>query len=68
MTPEKIQDMLKNIEEVKKNAYLSPEMKKQILKNMTQMMTMAEKTPASIKADQESLKPYLAKLERLFEE
>ncbi len=68
MTPEKIQKMLKSIEEVKKNEYLSPEIKKQLLNNLTQALTMTDNLTESTKADQEALKPYLAKLERLFEE
>lgn len=68
MTPEKKQKMMKNIEEVKKNEYLSPELKKQLLESLSQSMTMTDNINAGTKADQESLKPYLDQLERLFEE
>ncbi len=68
MTPERIEEMLKSVEEVKKNQYLSPEIKKQLLESLSQTMTMKENISQSTKADQEALKPYLAKLERLFEE
>lgn len=73
MTPEKRRKMIKSIEEVKKNEYLSPEIKKQLLNGLTQAITMADNMTESAmtesaKADQETLKPYLAKLERLFEE
>jgi len=68
LTPEKIQDMRENMAEIKKNAYLSPDVRKKILDNLQQTMAMAHKMPENIKADQESLKPFLAKLKRLFEE
>lgn len=68
MTPEKIQEMLKSIEDVKKNEYLSPEIKKQLLESLTQMVTMSDNISHDEKADQNALKPYLARLERLFEE
>ena len=68
ITPEKIQEMKVSIEDIKKNEYLSPEIKKQLLNSMTQMMVMTTNIPKTTKADQETLKPYLAKLERLFEE
>lgn len=68
MTPEKIQELMKTIEEVKKNEYLSPKMKKRLLASLTQTITTADTLPARTKADQETLKPYLARLERLFEE
>lgn len=68
MTPEKIQELLKTIEEIKKNEYLSPKIKKQLLASLTQTVNMADTLPARIKADQEKLKPYLARLGRLFEE
>ncbi|PCI50538.1 MAG: hypothetical protein COB49_03550 [Alphaproteobacteria bacterium] len=68
MTPERIQEMLKGIEDVKKNKYLSPEIKEQILDSLTQTITMSDNISGNTKADQEALKPYLTRLERLFEE
>lgn len=68
MTPEKKQKMLKSIEEVKKNAYLSSEIKQQLLKSLTQSITMSENLTKETKKDQDALKPYLTKLKRLFEE
>lgn len=68
MTPQRIAEILKDIEEVEKNQYLSPEIKKQILESLTRTMTLKDNISEATKADQESLKPYLAKLERLFEE
>lgn len=68
LTPEKIQDMRENMAEIEKNAYLSPEVRKKIIDNLKQTTAMADEMPENIKADQESLKPFLAKLKRLFEE
>jgi len=68
LSPEKLQDMQEKMAEIEKNVYLSPEIRKKILDNLKQTMAMAHKMPENIKADQESLKPFLAKLKRLFEE
>ncbi|MBL4802929.1 MAG: hypothetical protein JKY45_13670 [Emcibacter sp.] len=68
LTPEKLQEMQVSIEEVKKNEYLSPEMKTQILGSLNQMIAMTTNLSEHDKADQKTLKPYLTKLERLFEE
>ncbi len=68
MTPEKILEMQKGIEEVKNNEYLSPETKKQILNSLGMAISMGGKMSEEDKADRQTLKPYLAKLDRLFEE
>jgi len=68
MTPEQKQEMRQSMAEIEKNEYLSPEMKKQLLANLHQTMTMMDNLSRSDKTDQETLKPYLPKLERLFEE
>lgn len=68
MTPKKIQKMLKSIEEVKKNEYLSPEIKKQLLESLTQMVTISDNLTEGEIADQEALTPYLDRLELLFKE
>ncbi len=68
LTPEKIQELQVSIEAVEKNEYLSAQTKKQLLDSMKQMIALKGDVPKETKADQDALKPYLAKLERLFEE
>jgi len=68
MTPQKRLEMMKTIEEVEKNEYLSSETKKHLLNSMKAATAMADHLPAEIKADQEALKPSLARLDRLFKE
>ncbi|MCF8473103.1 MAG: hypothetical protein K9G26_00285 [Emcibacter sp.] len=68
MTPKKIQDMTISIEEMNKNEYLSLETKQNIQNNLNNMIEMVRNTPQDIKNDQETLKPFLTQLERLFEE
>ncbi|PCJ44561.1 MAG: hypothetical protein COA76_16425 [Moritella sp.] len=68
LTPEKIQELQVSIEAVEKNEYLSAETKKQLLGSMKQMITLKSDMPEESKADQDALKPYLAKLNSLFEE
>ncbi len=67
-TPEKRQEMQKTIAEIENNKYLSPESKQQILNNLRRSMTMAQNMSPQATVDQDTLKPYLARLERLFEE
>ncbi len=68
MTPEKMQEMQKNIEEIKKNEYLSSEMKERILNSLGLALSMGGNMSEEDKADRKALRPYLAKLDRLFEE
>lgn len=68
MTPQKTLEIMKTIEEVEENEYLSSETKKHLLNSMKAATAMTRHIPAEIKADQDALKPSLAKLDRLFKE
>lgn len=68
ITPEKIQEMMKTIEETEENEYLSSETKLQLLSSIRQTMYLVDNTPQNIIEDQEALKPYLEKLDILFKE
>ncbi len=68
LSPKKRQEMLKTIEDIEKNAYLSSDAKQHLLNSIKQTIDMAENTPEDIKADQNILKPYLPRLEILFKE
>jgi len=65
MTPERKKIIQKSIQEIKKNEYLTPTVKEQLLKSMNQSLLIPN---SSDKADTDMLKPYLTKLDQLFEE
>ncbi len=68
MTPEIIQQIQKSLAEIEKSDYLSPEVKKQLVTSMKRSLTLGKNMSSVDKADIDTVKPYLAKLERHFEE
>lgn len=68
MTPEIIQQIQKSLAEIEKSDYLSPEVKKQLVTSMKRSLTLEKNMSSDDKADIDTVKPYLAKLERHFEE
>lgn len=68
MTPEKIQELKTSIREIEQNEYLSPKIKKQLVASLNQTITIYSQPPLDDKADHNIVKPYLARLDRLFED
>ncbi|MCF6216035.1 MAG: hypothetical protein L3J58_07665 [Emcibacter sp.] len=68
ITPEIRQQIQKSLAEIKKSDYLSPEVKQQLITSMNHSLALGKNMSPDDKADIDTVKPYLAKLERHFEE
>ncbi|WP_339862160.1 hypothetical protein [Paremcibacter congregatus] len=68
MSPADVEKMQESIAELEKNEYLSPETKAQMLVGLKQGLAMMTNPSDQVKADQKALKPYMRKLEILFED